>query len=107
MIQYTTPTITLRVNKYTIPDDAEIYVSLEQGMVSLEIRETDITLTPFEGGTYLRFELTQAQSGQFKWLQPVRIQVNWIDENEKRDATRIAQFPAFENLLDRVISYGG
>ena len=106
MITYTTPTITLRVRGYTIPSDSNIYVSIEQGTISVEIRETDITITPFEGGTILRFELTQVQSGKFKWLQPVRIQVNWIDGNEKRDATKIAQFPAFENLLDRVISYG-
>lgn len=104
MIQYTTPTITLNIRGISLPDDCDIYVSLEQGTTSLEIKNPMMAITT--AGTTLTMELTQQQSGQFKWLAPVRVQVNWIDENGKRNATKITQISAFENLLDRVISYG-
>ena len=104
MIQYTTPTITLNIRGFSIPDNCDIYVSLEQGTTRLEIKNPTVSITT--AGTTLTMELTQQQSGQFKWLAPVRVQVNWIDENGKRNATKITQISAFENLLDRVISYG-
>lgn len=104
MIRYTTPTITLIIENFSFPEECDIYVTLEQGTV--ELTKDDAEVTPVGDNVVLKVTLTQTESGSFKMCAPVYVQVNWIDSDGVRNATKIAQLSAFENLLDKVIQYG-
>lgn len=104
MIQYTTPTITLNIRGFTFPEECDVYVTFKQGNVRID--KTDAEIIPTETGTTLKVPLTQAETGQFIMACSVLVQVNWITPEGYRNATKIAQANAFENLLDRVIVYG-
>lgn len=104
MIRFTTPTITLNIRGYTFPDECDIYVTFKQGNV--EVTKTDPEIITTETGTTLKVELSQSETGQFKMACSVLVQVNWITTTGYRNATKIAQVNAFENLLDEVITYG-
>lgn len=114
MIRYTTPSITLLVEDMDLTQGQDIYVSLEQGPeanpISLEKRETDLTITTDTHGqitdTNLVFVLSQEESAMFDLNAAVKVQVNWIDASGVRQATEIRNIPVFRNLLDRVIGYG-
>lgn len=102
MIRYTTPTIILTVDK-VLPGEAEIYVTFQQGDVKLTKMDADVALNTKT--TTIDVTLTQAESAKFRAGEPVTVQVNWIDEDGTRDATRPATIAMFENLLNKVISY--
>lgn len=104
MIRYTTPTITLTIENFSFPEECDIYVTLEQG--TNELTKSDAEITTSGNNSVIKVTLTQAESGSFKQCAPVYVQVNWIDSLGVRNATKIAQVTAFENLLDKVIQYG-
>ena len=104
MIRFTTPTITLNIRGFTFPEECDIYVTFKQGNV--EVTKTDPEIIPTETGTTLKISLTQAETGQFKMACSVLVQVNYVTVDDYRNATKIRQVNAFENLLDEVIHYG-
>lgn len=103
MIQYTTPTIVLRV-----PVDiskAKIIVSIRQQRVRLTkaIPAEDISLR--QGNTIIKVKLSQDETGRLSSGTSCMIQANWIYEDGSRNATREKRISIEENLLDEVIDY--
>ena len=106
MIQYTTPTITLTVKgKNLIGYD--IYASHEQGSLKLTKTGQDLTVSTetIEGvtNTIVEFDLTQAESAAFSYGKKALAQVNWIDGNGKRMATKSKALTVERNLLNEII----
>ena len=104
MIRYTTPTITLTISNFTLPDEANVYVTLKQGTTLLT--KNEITYAQTQTCSTFSITLTQEETGSFKTSSPVQVQVNWITSAGVRGATKIATIASFENLLDEVIDYG-
>ena len=101
MIRYTTPTITLTINA-VIPEGAKAIVSLRQKKIQLD---KEVTYDRGDKTTTLIVELSQSESAKFDASEPVLVQVNWITPDGDRNATKVASVVAFDNLLDKVISY--
>lgn len=101
MIRYTTPTITLTINA-VIPEGAKAIVSLRQKKIQLD---KEVTYDRGDKTTTLIAELSQSESAKFASSEPVLVQVNWITPDGERNATKVASVVAFDNLLDKVISY--
>ncbi len=101
MIRYTTPTITLTINA-VLPENAKAIVSLRQNRKQLD---KEVEIDRGEKTSTLVVELTQSESAAFVSDAPVLVQVNWITPDGDRDATKVASVVAFDNLLDKVISY--
>lgn len=104
MRQYTDPTYTLLVKKMTIAPTDRIFISFADSQRRKLLTITECTVrTGEEDGTYLDFELTQAQTGMFNYHNSVSVQVNWIDSFGKRHATEIKEVPSLENLIKEVL----
>ena len=108
MINYTTPTITLTVEGVDLSSQ-EVYVSLEQGSVTLTKTGLDLLITTETvqqvTTSTITFVLTQAESGAFEYNKSVNVQVNWIDSSGVRDATEIKAISVMRNILDEVLTY--
>lgn len=104
MIRYTTPTITLTISNFVLPDNVEVYVTLKQGTTI--VTRDNATYEQNDSSLTISLTLTQEETGGFKPSSPVQVQVNWIDSFGVRCATKIATIASFENLLDEVITYG-
>lgn len=108
MIQYTTPTISLSVEKVDLTGK-DIYVSLEQGNIRLTKSGEDLTVSvetvEQQPITSISFILTQEESATFNENKSVSVQVNWISSDGIRAATMIKSFGVMRNLLDEVIAY--
>lgn len=108
MINYTTPTITLTVEGVDLSSQ-EVYVSLEQGSVTLTKTGLDLLITTETvqqvTTSTITFVLMQAESGAFEYNKSVNVQVNWIDSSGARDATEIKAIPVMRNILDEVLTY--
>lgn len=105
MIQFTTPTLHLVVRGVDLTPH-EVYVTIEQAGRELDIR--DGTVTYDEGGdgaTHIRVALTQTQTGAMR-KGKAKVQVNWVDQTGKRNATIIREVDVLTNLLRRVVEYG-
>ena len=102
MIRYTTPTITLEVDADLSASD--IYVSLVQGSKEKVVKNPSYSVS--SGKTTLTFTFTQEESASFNEFESIHLQVNWITAGGTRNATEIATFNSFRNLLDEVIAYG-
>lgn len=109
MINYTTPTESFLIEGYDLSSQ-DVYVTFEQGSRELTKSGSDLTITTetVEGvtNTYISVLLTQEETAMFKPKDSVSVMVNWISEQGVRGATKQARIPVFENLLDRVITYG-
>jgi len=107
MINYTTPTITLKVEDVDISSGFDVYATLEQGKHKLTKTGNDLTLTTEtvqqHTHTIITFELSQTESGSFDYARYVDVQVNWLDGNDKRGATEIKTIEVMRNLLNEVI----
>ena len=107
MVQYTTPTITLKVEDLNISTGYDVYATLEQGKTKLTKTGADLTLTTEIvqqiTNTIITFELSQTESAKFNYARECRVQVNYINSSGKRGATEIDIIEVMENLLDRVI----
>lgn len=106
MIQYTTPTITLKVKGLNLTG-YDIYASLEQGSHELTKTGQDLTVSTetVEGvtNTVIEFTLTQAESAAFSYGKKALAQVNWVDGNSKRLATKQGAITVERNLLSEII----
>lgn len=105
MIRYTTPTITLTIEKTILPEGAEVFVTLQQGIHKLT--KNNPTVTRGEKNTVVALELTQVESAAFESKAPAFVQVNWITADGTRSATKVASVVVFDNLLAEVVEYGG
>lgn len=104
MIRYTTPTITLTIEKTILPEGAEVYVTIQQGNKKLTKKNPEIERG--EKNTVLLVELTQDESAKFESKDPAFVQVNWITSDGTRNATKAASVFIFDNLLSEVVEYG-
>lgn len=102
MIRYTTPTLVLEIEADLT--GADVYVTLRQAC--RELTKKNPAATTDEGVTTLNIPLTQEETSDFSDTLPVAVQVNWITPGGNRQATEIATFRTFANLLAEVISYG-
>lgn len=75
-------------------------VSMSQGTRQLDLVADDVTYDGSDTHIYLR--LSQAQTSIF-FKGSVRVQVNWISPDGRRDATLEAVIPWHGNLLDKVV----
>ena len=105
MVRYTTPTLALYID---CPDiaDAKFYVSIRQKQCEAVLTVDNVTVSTTQTGIKLDVPLAQLQTAGFT-EGSAEIQVNWIDDVGVRGATAIARINITDNLLDRVISYGG
>lgn len=102
MIRYTTPTITLKIPA-VLPQEAKVIASIRQKQIQLD--KEVIAITRGDKATTLVISLTQEESSRFCSRDPVLVQVNWITPGGMREATKVASVVAFDNLLDKVITY--
>lgn len=100
--RFTTPPISLLVKGVDITA-ADVYVTIEQGEVEINLTGADLTMTAVESDTQITFSLTQQQAGSLNASAASYIQVNWIASGV-RYATMIAKVKVFDNLYDEVIS---
>lgn len=98
-IRYTTPTEHLVIKGVDL-SACEVMVSMSQGVRQLDLVADDVT---YDGSdTHIYLHLSQAQSATF-FKGNVRVQVNWISPDGKRDATLEGDIPWHGNLLDKVV----
>jgi len=109
MINFTTPTIDLTVERLDL-SSYDVYATLEQGINEITKHGDDLTVTTETVGqvtnTKVSLTLTQTESASFDYTKTVGVQVNWIDAQGKRGATKRAEIAVERNLLDKVIEYG-
>lgn len=103
MIRYTNPPITLTVKGKDITD-AEVYATIEQGDFRITKSGSDLDMNEVGGDTEIAFTLTQEESALFDASRLTKVQVNWIDDQGMRYATKMANIQVFDNLLDEVIN---
>lgn len=117
MIRYTTPTIALRVPNRDLTN-SKVWVTMRQkhfirsGRYSSEVGYATLTidtLTTILVGTdtYVTFNLAQEQTAMFdpSSSEQTYIQVNWMNSDGRREATKIRPIENLENLLQEVLSY--
>lgn len=98
-IRYTTPTEHLVIKGVDL-SACDVMVSMSQGGRQLDLVADDVTYDGSDTHIYLR--LSQAQTSIF-FKGSVRVQVNWISPDGRRDATLEAVIPWHGNLLDKVV----
>lgn len=104
MRQYTTPTVRLRVKDESLIG-TDVYVTLRYGKkrTTMEIPQSDITLTEDGNDTLIKFTLTQEQTAKFSVGDIIEYEVNYMS-GHTRPATDIAYSkPVKENLLKRIL----
>jgi len=109
MIRYTTPTNALKVKGLDL-GEYDVYVTFTQkpkGSRNETILTVPATNIEFDGeDSDIQITLTQQQTAQFV-EGPCSIQVNYIDVNGLRNATKKHTIMVHDNLLKEVLSYGG
>ena len=100
MRQYTTPTIPITVEGLDLTAFS-VWVTFTQGSHVLTIEDPTMELD-VDGNTVLSVELGQCQTAGFR-VGMAKVQVNWINQYGKRDATEEGVLPVDGNLLDRVL----
>lgn len=103
MIRYTNPPITLTVKGKDITD-AEVYATIEQNDYRVTKSGADLEMEAVGDDTEIAFTLTQEESALFDASRLTKVQVNWIDGDGMRHATKMANIQVFDNLLDEVIN---
>ena len=98
--QYTTPTIQLRIDGHDLTG-ADVYVTFQSKGQVVTVEDADITACSH--GTVIDVKLTQEQTAAFFPGEVVKVQVNWMDGDE-RYATDVATILWKENLLKEVLS---
>lgn len=109
MIRYTTPTDALKVKGLDL-GEYDVYVTFTQkpkGSRNETILTVPAANIEFDGeDSDIQITLTQQQTAQFV-EGPCSIQVNYIDVNGLRNATKKHTIMVHDNLLKEVLSYGG
>jgi len=102
IIRYTSPLRALRVMGQNI-EGCRVWVSYEQGPRELDVEPVSME---WDGeGTVLTVDLTQEQTAKFR-EGSVKVQVNWVTPEGRRDATVTKTIGVLENLLEEVKGYG-
>ncbi len=103
MIQWTTPTHTHTVSGIDLTG-FDVWVSYKQGRNELSVLASDVT---YDGSkTSVTVELTQRQTGAFK-ADTVKVQINWVTPDGKRDAVKVKSVECDENLMAKEVNYVG
>ena len=106
MIAWTTPTLPVRLNTGLLESTkCEVYGTFSQNGRALTIKPFYIHSDPETDRTYLKFNLSQLQSGGFK-PGAVSFQVNFIDWMGYRAATKIEPLYIGSNLLGKELHNG-
>ena len=101
-IRYTTSTEEFVIDGLDLTG-YEVIVSLSQDLVELEGKASSVT---YDGNsTHVFLPLTQEQSAMF-YEGDVYAQINWVTPDGIRDATLKTKVEWYDNLLDRVMTYG-
>lgn len=102
MIRFTTPTHEHKVKGIDLTG-CDVYVSYEQGLVSVDVKATEVS---YDGSdSTVTVELTQEQSGRFREGKAL-VQINWVYPDGKRDATVKKDMDVTGNLLSKVVEHG-
>lgn len=101
MRRYTTPTLKLIVEGVDITE-THVFITMAQQRQSLTLDAQDMA---YDGSdTTITVDFTQEQLADFSEGR-AQIQVNWVDTNNKRNATSAASVTILGNLLERVVEY--
>ena len=98
--RYTTPTISLTVNKIDLTA-YDVFVTFKSGNKTLTFTNDDISMTFESPDTQIEIEFTQEQSALFSGQ--ALCQINWLTTGGERNATCIRSVNFSPNLLDEVI----
>lgn len=101
MRRYTTPTLPLIVQGIDLTG-ADVWVTLAQKAHIITVDDANMELDE-DGNTVISVDLTQFQTAEFR-EGTMKVQVNWIDELGRRNASNEALITVDGNLLDRVLS---
>lgn len=101
MTQYTDVLINFTVNGVDMTTVSQPHITFTQDNMVLDV--TDISITDAQNFSLI---LNQAQTGRFK-VGNVKVQLNYINNVGKREASDIAEISATSNLLKRILSNGG
>lgn len=103
MIQWTTPTHTHIVRGIDL-SGYDVYVSYKQGRNELSVASDQVE---YDGSdTTVTVGLSQRQTGGFK-AGAVKVQVNWVTPDSKRDAVLVKSVEVDENLMAKEVKYVG
>lgn len=103
MIQWTTPTHIHTVRGVDL-SGYDVYVSYKQGRSELNVPAVSLA---YDGSdTSITVELTQRQTGMFK-AGTVKVQINWVTPDGKRDAVKLKSVEVDENLMTKEVRYVG
>lgn len=108
MIRYTTPMLPLEVVGADLTQNQDVYVTMVQDSVKLTKTNNELSITYDAEAdmSIISYSLTQKESAAFDLDGPVLVQVNFINQAGKRDATSIAKIGMMRNLLDKEVNYG-
>ena len=103
MIQWTTPTHRHIVRGVDL-SAYDVYVSYKQGRNELSVPAHEVT---YDGSdTTVTVDLSQRQTGSFK-AGTVKVQINWVTPDQKRDAVLVKSVEVDENLMAKEVKYVG
>lgn len=107
MIQYTTPTLTLRIKNVALANSDAVRLTLQphdrQTLRGTATTITNPTVTVDGDDTLVTVKLTQQQSAALP-VGSVWAQVNWLSTDGTRGATKKANFSVEANLLAEAMS---
>ena len=110
MIQYTTPTLTVRVKNVALTNTDEVWLTLQphdtQVLKGEPLTIEDPSFETDGDDTLVSVKLTQAQSASLA-TGSVWAQVNWLSTDGTRGATKRTNFSVELNLLDEVLPQAG
>lgn len=102
MIRFTTPT-QVHTLKGVDLTGCDVYVSYQQGLRGMDIPAESVEYADEDSTITVSF--TQKQAGWFREGK-VKVQINWVYPNGKRDATDTKEIEVIGNLLSREVRYG-
>lgn len=109
MRRYTTPTHDLVVEGIDLTG-MDVWVTYRQDgrrLVKMGPDELEsVTYDEDADESTITVSLTQLQTAQFAVGKRAKVQVNFIDSEDRRNATVIKEITISENLLDEVVEYG-
>ena len=103
MRRFTTPTHRLIIRNLDLTG-MDVYVTYRQNRIKKTIQNAKVT---YDGeNTTIEVYLTQEDTGCFD-KGVVKAQINWIDENDQRNATVEKAINVSDNLLNKEVHYVG
>lgn len=105
MIRYTSASLVL-----TVPielTDADIYVSLKQDGLSINVKVEKEDISINDGNTVIKVRFSQEDTARLRAYTTTYVQVNWVYQDNSRDGTLIKEIKVTDNLYSEVLEYGG